>query len=196
MPLASAILSSAVIGQEVEQKTIVYLLTRPIQRWKLVLYRTLASTVAVSLVSSATLVMVSAAVYGNPLASPLFVKDFAAILVGSLAYGCLFVFVTLLMSKAAMVVCLLFAFVWETAVPSMPGSMSSLSVSTYLSAIAERPSAPGGGGVLGNMANALGVNAVSAQTGWIILALMIAFFGSLCMWWFSNFEFLPREDAE
>ncbi len=196
LPLASAIFSSAVIGQEVEQKTIVYLLTRPIERWKLVLYRTLASAVAVSFVSTATLFMVSAAVYGNPLSNPMFLKDFVAILVGSLAYGTLFVYVTLLMSKAAMVVCLLFAFAWETAVPNMPGSMSSLSVSTYLSAIAQRPSAPGGGGLLGNMANALGINAVNAQTGWIILTLMIAFFGGLCMWWFSTFEFLPREDAE
>lgn len=196
LPLASAIFSSAVIGQEVEQKTIVYLLTRPVERWKLVLFRTLASAVAVSLVSVVTLALVSAAVYGNPFANPMFFGDLVAILVGSLAYGTLFVFVTLLMSKAAMVVCLLFAFAWETAVPNMPGSMSSLSVSTYLSAIAQRPSALGGGGFLGNMANALGVNAVSAQTGWMILILMIAFFGGLAMWWFSTFEFLPREDAE
>ncbi|MBC8066365.1 MAG: ABC transporter permease subunit [Chlorobia bacterium] len=196
LPLASAIFSSAVIGQEVEQKTIVYLLTRPVERWKLVLFRTLASAVAVSLVSVVTLALVSAAVYGSPFSNPMFFRDLVAILVGSLAYGTLFVFVTLLMSKAAMVVCLLFAFAWETAVPNMPGSMSSLSVSTYLSAIAQRPSALGGGGFLGNMANALGVNAVSAQTGWMILALMIAFFGGLGMWWFSTFEFLPREDAE
>src|SRR5688500_1338640 len=55
LPLASAIFSSAVIGQEVEQKTIVYLLTRPIERWKLVALRTLASAVAVALVSVVTM---------------------------------------------------------------------------------------------------------------------------------------------
>lgn len=196
LPLASAIFSSAVIGQEVEQKTIVYLLTRPIERWKLVSLRLLASAVAVAVISAVTMMLVSVAVYGNPLANPLFFKDLVAIIVGALAYGSLFVFVTLLMSKAAMVVCLLFAFAWETAVPNMPGSMSALSVSSYLSAIAQRPSAAGGTGVFGNLANSLGVNAFSAQTGWIVLTLMIAFFGGLCMWWFSTFEFLPREDAE
>lgn len=196
LPLASAIFSSAVIGQEVEQKTIVYLLTRPIERWKLVSIRLLASAVAVAMVAAVTMLLVSIAVYGNPFANPLFFKDLMAIFVGALAYGSLFVFVTLLMSKAAMVVCLLFAFAWETAVPNMPGSMSALSVSSYLSAIAQRPSAAGGTGFFGNMANALGVNTFSAQTGWIVSILMIGFFAGMCMWWFSTFEFLPREDAE
>lgn len=196
LPLASAIFSSAVIGQEVEQKTIVYLLTRPIERWKLILLRMLASAVAVALVSVVTMTFVSAAVFGNPLQNPIFFREFIAILVGSLAYGMLFVYVTLIMSKASMVVCLLFAFAWETAVPNMPGSMSMLSVSTYLSAIAERQSVLGSAGFFGNMANQLGVNSVSAQVGWTILTLMILFFGGLSMWWFSTFEYFPREDAE
>ena len=196
LPLSSAIFSSAVVGQEVEQKTIVYLLTRPIERWRLIVFRILASATAVSLVTLITMLLVSAAVYGNPFSNPQLVRDTVAILVGSLAYGVLFVFVTLLISKAAMVICLLFAFAWETAVPLMPGSMSMLSVSTYLSAIAERPSALMGGGTLGNLANALGLNAISSQTGWIVMVLMIGFFGGLAMWWFGNFEFLPREDAE
>lgn len=196
LPLASAIFSSAVIGQEIEQKTIVYLLTRPIERWKLVLLRLLASALAVAIISTATMTLVSAAVYGNPLSNAQFTRDLIAIIIGSLAYGSLFVFVTLLLNKAAMVVCLLFAFAWETAVPSMPGSMSALSVSSYLSAIAERPSATGGTGFFGNMANALGVNAISSQTGWIVSVLMIGFFTGAAMWWFSSFEFLPREDAE
>lgn len=196
LPLASAIFSSAVIGQEVEQKTIVYLLTRPIERWKLILLRILASALAVSLVTVVAMILVSAAVYGNPLGNPLFFRDFMAIVVGSLAYGTLFVFVTLLMSKAAMVVCLLFAFAWETAVPNMPGSMSMLSINTYLSAIAQRPSTAQTMGFFGNMANALGINSVSAQTGWIVSLFLILTFGALAMWWFSTFEFLPREDAE
>lgn len=196
LPLASAIFSSAVVGQEVEQKTIVYLLTRPIERWRLLTFRILASATAVVLVTVITMLFVSAAVYGNPFSNPQLLRDALSIIVGSLAYGTLFVFVTLLMSKAAMVVCLLFAFAWETAVPLMPGSMSMLSVSTYLSAIAERPSALLGGGTLGNLANALGVNTFSAQTGWIVMIFMIAFFAGLGMWWFGNFEYLPREDAE
>lgn len=196
LPLASAIFSSAVIGQEVEQKTIVYLLTRPIQRWKLVLFRMLGSAVAVILVSTATLLAVSASVYGNPFANPMLVKDLMAILIGALAYGSLFVFVTLLLNKAAMVVCLLFAFVWETAVPLMPGSMSLLSIGTYLNAIAQHPSSSESGGNLGNVANSLAINAVTPSNGWAAMIFATVFFAGLCMFWFEKFEYLPREDAE
>src|ERR1022692_2459241 len=42
LALMSAIISSSIHSQEVEQKTIVYLLTRPIPRWKLLLFRYLA----------------------------------------------------------------------------------------------------------------------------------------------------------
>jgi ABC-2 type transport system permease protein len=196
LPLSSAIFSAAVIGQEIDQKTIVYLLTRPIERWKLVLLRTLASAVAVIAISSVTMILVSSAVYGNPLSNPLFFRELMAIVMGSLAYGTLFVFVTLTISKASMVICLLFAFAWETAVPQMPGSMSSLSVSTYLSAIAQRPSSLATSGFFGNVANALGVPTISSGTGWMVLTLLIAFFGGMGMWWFSTFEYLPREDTE
>ena len=47
MALASAVFSMAVIAQEIEQKTIVYVLTRPIERWRVILFRLLASIVVV-----------------------------------------------------------------------------------------------------------------------------------------------------
>src|SRR4051812_1634128 len=47
LPLASAIFSSAVLSQEIEQKTIVYLLTRPIPRPVFLVMRTLASALVV-----------------------------------------------------------------------------------------------------------------------------------------------------
>jgi ABC-2 type transport system permease protein len=196
LPLASAIFSAAVIGQEIEQKTIVYLVTRPVERWRLILMRTLASAVAVSLVTTVAMVFLSIAVFGNPFANQLFFRDLLAILLGSLAYGGLFVYVTLILSKLSMLVCLLFAFAWETAVPQLPGSMSMLSVSTYLSAIAERPAGISSAGFFGKVPSALGSPALSAQTGWIVIVLMILFFGGLNMWWFSTFEYIPREDGE
>lgn len=196
LPLASAIFSAAVIGQEIEQKTIVYLVTRPVERWRLVLLRTLASAVAVSLVTTVAMLMLSVAVFGNPFANELLFRDLLAIVLGSLAYGGLFVYATLILSRLSMLLCLLFAFVWETAVPQLPGSMSLLSVSTYLSAIAGRPAGVTSAGFFGKGASGLAASALSAQTGWIVIALMILFFGGLNMWWFSTFEYVPREDGE
>jgi ABC-2 type transport system permease protein len=198
LPLASAIFSSGVLSQEIEQKTIVYLLTRPVPRPKFLLLRTLASALAVMIVASISAVALSAAVYGGlGLSNPYLVRDLIAIAVGSLAYGSLFVLVSLIINRS-MIVCLLFAFAWETSVPSMPGSVYLLSVSSYLTAIAQRPS-PGNTGQsspFGSLASALGTNTLTADVGWMAMACLIAFCMIFGAWWFSQSEYLPREDAE
>ena len=197
LPLASAIFSSGVLSQEIEQKTIVYLLTRPIPRPQFLLLRTLASALVVFIVSAFSALALSAAVYGGIGASnPFLGRDLVALAVGSLAYGSLFVLVSLLINRS-MIVCLLFAFAWETSVPSMPGSVYLLSVSSYLTAIAQRPSAGSAEqNPLGSLASALGTNTLPASTGWAAMAFLIAFCVGFGVWWFSNNEYLPREDAE
>ena len=56
----------------------------------------------------------SAAVYGGlGLNNPYLLRDLTAVAVGALAYGTLFVLVSLIINRS-MVVCLLFAFAWET----------------------------------------------------------------------------------
>ena len=54
LALMSAIFTTAIVTQEVEQKTIVYLLTRPVPRWKLLLMRYLASVLVVAVISIIT----------------------------------------------------------------------------------------------------------------------------------------------
>lgn len=200
LPLASAIFSSAVLSQEIEQKTIVYMLTRPIPRPVFLTMRTLASALSVFVVTSIAAVALALAVYGSSGPSNHFLwRDLVAIAVGSLAYGSLFVLLSLLVNRA-MIISLLFAFAWETSVPSMPGSVYLMSISTHLTAIAQRPSsgapAQGRGGVLTVVANALGTNTLSPTVGWIAMISLIAFCMIFGAWWFRHFEYLPREDAE
>src|SRR5579871_4001132 len=64
LALASAIFTTAVVSQEVEQKTIVYLLTRPVARWKLLLFRYLASATVVAILAMIGETLVSLGVYG------------------------------------------------------------------------------------------------------------------------------------
>ncbi len=198
LPLASAIFSSGVLSQEIEQKTVVYLLTRPIPRPQFLLLRTLASALAVMIMAGASALGLSAAVYGGlGLSNPYLFHDLTAIAVGSLAYGTLFVLISLIVNRS-MIVCLLFAFAWETSVPSMPGSVYLLSVSSYLTAIAQRPS-PGNAGQnnpFGSLASALGTNTLTPDVGWMAMACLIAFCAIFGAWWFSRSEYLPREDAE
>lgn len=198
LPLASAIFSSGVLSQEIEQKTIVYLLTRPIPRPQFLILRTLASALVVSIVVTLGAISLSSAVFGGlGLSNPILYRDIQAIIVGSLAYGTLFVVLSLLINRS-MIVSLLFAFAWETSVPSMPGSVYLLSISSYLTAIAQRPSVgrDAGGGPLGVLASTLGTNTLRPDVGWAAMAILIGFCAVFGAYWFKNFEYLPREDAE
>jgi ABC-2 type transport system permease protein len=193
LALSAAIFSSAIIAQEVEQRTIVYLLTRPVARWKLLIFRTLAAVVVVFGLSSLVAIATSLATVGPN--NPYLWRDVMALAVGSVAYMSLFVFVSLLMNRS-MIVCLLFAFVWETSVPNMPGDLYRLTISGYLSSIAQRPSLPSANGLFSALGGMLGVNTISPGAA---LACVLGL-SAVCLgagaYWFSHFEYMAREDAE
>lgn len=196
LPLASAIYTTAIISQEVEQKTIVYLLTRTIPRAKLLLLRFFASVLVVFGISMLAALAVSVAVFkGGALGNPLLLKDLLAIALGSFGYGALFLFISLLFNRA-MLICLLFAFGWETSVPNMPGSMSRLSIVSYVQAIAEHPETGTKNKLLALASGTLGSNDLSRQMGITTLILISAVGIFLSAQWFTRFEYVPREDAE
>ncbi len=195
LALAAAIFTTAIISQEVEQRTIVYILTRPVPRWKLLFMRYLAASTVVALVGAFGAVLVSVGVYkGGFLSNELLVKDIIAMAVGAFSYCALFLLVSLLINRA-MIVCLLFAFGWETIVPNMPGEMYRLSVYSHVMAIAEHPTSTGGGA--GSVASGLlNTNAISAGTAYATMFVMSAILLAISAVWFTTFEYVPREDAE
>jgi ABC-2 type transport system permease protein len=192
--LASAIFTTAIISQEVEQKTIVYLLTRPVPRWKLLSIRYVAASLVVGAVGIVCSVFASLGAFHTLGSNPLLAKDCIALVVGGFAYGGLFLLVSLLFNRA-MIICLLFAFGWETAVPNMPGQMYYLSIFSYLQGIAQHPSA-GGNKLVALLTGSAGDNTLTASTSYIAMALLVIGLVILSAWWFTNFEYLPREDAE
>lgn len=194
LPLASAIYTTAIISQEVEQKTIVYLLTRPVPRWKLLLLRYLASALVVSTIAIVCAVCATIGAYHGFGSNPLLVKDCAALVVGAFAYGAFFLLLSLMFNRA-MIICLLFAFGWETAIPNMPGQMYLVSIVGYLQGIAQHPS-QGQNKLLGFLSSSNGDNTLSAGTAYASMFALVAVMAGLGAWWFTNFEYLPREDAE
>lgn len=196
LPLVSAIFSTQVLSAEIEQKTIVYLLTRPIPRPQLLLMRSLASMTAVAIISLVAAVFVSASVHGaGALSNPYLYRDVKAILIGAAAYGSLFVFISLLVNRA-MIVCILIAFVWETAVAQLPGSMYYLSINSYLTSIAERPSVTQTGPGLQFLSGGLSENLMPTSVAWPAMFILVICMSVGSMAWFTRFEYLPREDAE
>lgn len=195
LALASAIFATSVLSGEVEQKTIVYLVTRPIPRWQLLLSRVAAAMTVVFAISALGAVVTSLAVYGGDLLqNRLLVGDLGTLALGTIAYGGLFVLISLWANRA-MLICLLFAFGWESSVPNMPGELYYLSIFSYLSALAKHPVGETRG-PLGALSGQLGVNTLSASTAFVVLVIFCIAVLAFGAWWFSRFEYLPREDAE
>ncbi len=194
LALVSAIFTTAIISQEVEQRTIVYLLTRPVPRWKLLTLRYAASVIVVAFVGILCAVLSSIGAYHGFGSNPLLAKDCAALVVGACAYGALFLLVSLMFNRA-MIICLLFAFGWETAVPNMPGEMYYLSIYSYLQGIAQHPSA-GDNRLLALLIGGNADNTLTAGTSYFVMAALVVALIALGSWWFTTFEYLPREDAE
>ena len=138
LALASAIYTTSIVSQEVEQKTIVYLLTRPVTRWKLLAMRYLASVTVVSIVAILSALLLSAVIFRGHIGdNDLLGGDIKAIIIGAFCYGALFLLVSLLSSRA-MIICILFAFGWELSVGSLPGDLAYLTVFSYLQALAQK----------------------------------------------------------
>lgn len=194
LALASAIFTTAIVSQEVEQRTIVYLLTRPVPRWRLLITRYVASVIAVAVVGVFAAVVTSIGAYGGSFGTnPLLGKDILALIVGAFAYGALFLFVSLLFNRA-LIICALFAFGWESSIPSLPGDMYRLSIYSYLQAIAEHPGSDQPN-ALSKLSGVTG-SAITETSAYLTLGLMVVVLLALSSWWFTHFEYVPREDAE
>ena len=193
LALSAAIFASAVVAQEVEGKTIVYLLTRPVPRQLLLLGRALAASVVVFLVSAVAAAAVSYSTMGAH--NPLLAKDLVALGVGSLAYTGLFTLVSLMLNRA-MIASLLFAFGWETLAVGVPGDLKLLTVNTHLLTIADRPAPEGGSGFADVMSGLLASSGLSTGVSWAILLGLIVLTLAGSMAWFAHFEYTAREDAE
>jgi ABC-2 type transport system permease protein len=189
--IVSAVYSTWVIASEVEQRTIVYLLTRPIPRPVLIFSRALASITAVGILSTlVTLVlwMMSGAPGGLPM------REIGISWLGAFAYGGLFLFVSLILNRA-MIYCLLYAFGWEALVPNMPGEIFLTSIQWHMSNLAKAgktvpeaaPTLLGGSAQTANIAPMVSVS---------ILVIGFVLMMGLSAYWFKTFEYVPREDAE
>lgn len=197
LALASAVFGMQVLSAELEQKTVVYLLTRSISRSVLLAGRSLASFVAVSGASLMCWFAIGMGVLGpRAFQTPGFWMDAIVLLVGVAAYGVLFIFVSLILNKA-MIYCLIFAFGWEAFVPNMPGDLFYISIYPYLKALTNHaPIESTKKGIMDVLSGQVTDLTVPVTASWIVLAGIIVGFAALGLWVFSQKEYLPREEAE
>jgi ABC-type transport system involved in multi-copper enzyme maturation permease subunit len=139
VPVLGVFYGTALIADEVDDKTITYLFTRPIPRSAVLLGKYLAflaCTVLLVLPSVMLVYFLIVPVAGGSIAAafPSLVADLGMLSVGLAAYGALFALVGTRL-KRPLVVGLVFAFGWEPAVLLFPGYLKRLTVAYYLQAL-------------------------------------------------------------
>jgi ABC-2 type transport system permease protein len=194
LTILSVVFATGVIALELEQKTIVYLLTRPVPRWRILLTRFIGKlTVVVVLCWLSTILLALCAYYPGQVFNERVMQDFKFLAVGALAYGSVSLMLAALTSRP-LILGLVFAFGWETWVPQVPGEFKRFSIMTYLKVLAPHPLRNDQPDMPQDPTAAI-AGKISAADAWqtLILVIIVALIVSLVA--FSRKEFAPREDA-
>ncbi len=150
LPLAALIVGTAVLGSEIEDGTAVYLLSKPIPRWKVVLsklavaWAVTAAFIAVVIVAAGYIPLVGQPTettlggasfsVGNGYAIP--VGFAVAGIAGALVYSAVFICVSVVTSRA-FVAGLIYVFIWEGVVTRLFSGTRVFSVRQYTFSVAE-----------------------------------------------------------
>jgi ABC-type Na+ efflux pump permease subunit len=139
VPVLGVFFGTALIADEVEDKTITYLFTRPISRGSVLLGKYLAYLVCTTLLVLPSVMIVFFLVVptgGGSIAAafPSLLTDFGMLAAGLMAYGAVFAFVGTRL-KRPLIIGLVFAFGWEPAVLFFPGYLKRATVMYYLQAL-------------------------------------------------------------
>jgi len=139
VPVLGIFYGTALIADEVDDKTITYLFTRPIPRSAVLLGKYLAYLVCTVLLVLPSVVLVYFLIVptgGGSIAEafPSLVTDLGMLVVGLASYGAVFALVGTRL-KRPLVVGLVFAFGWEPAVLLFPGYLKRVTVAYYMQAL-------------------------------------------------------------
>lgn len=139
VPVLGVFYGTALIADEVEDKTLTYLFTRPVRRGAVLLGKYLAYFAVTSLVVLPSVMIVwllIAPIGGTGLAVsfiPL-LKDLALLAIGLGAYGALFAFIGAKF-KRPLLTGLIFVFGWEQAALMIPGYLKKFTIAYYVQAL-------------------------------------------------------------
>ena len=137
VPVLGVFYGTALIADEVEDKTITYLFTRPIQRGAVLVGKYLAYLICTTLVVLPSVVIVYFMMVpfsDVPSTFGLLLKDLGILAIGLAAYGALFA-LTGAALKRPLVSGLVFAFGWEQVALLMPGYLKRFTLAYYIQAL-------------------------------------------------------------
>ena len=189
--LLACVFGTSVVSQEMEQQTIVYLLTRPVPRWRILLTKFLAALLATILAVGLASLLLALGTRGLhhwgrlPLG-----RDLLFLALGSLAYGGLFLLLGTLLQRP-LLFGLLYVFGIESWLPNLPGSFKMLSLMAHLWVLAPhgRATAPAPGNPF------LVTAALTPALAWGVVVGVIVISVTAALVAFSTREYVPQEGA-
>lgn len=162
LPMVALVFGTSVLGSELDDGTAVYLLVKPIERWRIVVSKAVvAAGITMALVFPSTLL--AGLVVGAGRGGESIAIGFAlAVLPGSLVYAVGFVALSVVTSRA-LIAGLLYVFIWEGLLAGLFAGTAVLSVRQYVLALA--------GWVAGGDGEAI-TSSVDVQTA-VVLAVVV-----------------------
>ncbi|MEX0169135.1 ABC transporter permease [Streptomyces sp. LMG1-1-1.1] len=140
VPLIGVIAGTGAIGPEIDDGSIVYLLSKPVKR-PTIIFTKLIVAIAVTMVFSAVPTLIAGFIL-NGNGQQVAVAYMVAALVASIAYSAVFLLLGTV-SRHAVVIGLVYALVWETLFGSLIAGAKTLSVQQWALALAEKVTGDG-----------------------------------------------------
>ena len=137
LPLVALLFGTAVFGSDIEDGTVLFLLAKPLPRWRIVCAKLAVASVATGLLTAGSVVVTGAVALGGlPGADRIIVGYTAGTVAGSVVYSALFVALSLLTARA-LIVGLVYVLLWEGALANFFSGIRVLSVRQYTLGIAD-----------------------------------------------------------
>jgi ABC-2 type transport system permease protein len=135
LPLTAVLFGTSVLGDELEDGTVIYLLTKPLQRWSILLPKVAAAWLLTAALAVTSLAVSVVIVAGGDSGNIVFGFGVATTL-GALAYAVVFTLLSIVTSRA-LIAGLVFVFIWEGAVTGIFEGIRYFSIRHYTLALAE-----------------------------------------------------------
>jgi ABC-2 type transport system permease protein len=133
--LVALLYGSSLLAAEIEGKTLVYLITRALPRWKVLLAKVLSTALAVAAASLASATL-GFAVAGLPLGARLWGALAASTVAASFVYTAIFALLGLVAPRRAIPIGLIYAFLVELLLALVPALVNEATASYYLRSLA------------------------------------------------------------
>jgi ABC-2 type transport system permease protein len=173
VPLLGLIAGTGAIGPEIDDGSIVYLLSKPLSRFSIVLSKVVVAVAVITVFGSATVLLAGLVLSGT--SDNLAVGYGVGALVAGIGYGTLFLLLAVV-TRHAVVVGLLYALIWETLVGSYVPGAQTLSIQQWALAITEK--------VVGSDAEQLGITS-AVSLGAAVPLLLVVIVGST---WYAGWR--------